>query len=262
MKITIVADISSRISQKNYNADRITAAAVCLPSGELNNIRKLLHSDLPKWRDASDSEVRLVSDIVVREALGIGVFSIGKSDEKWDQFWEDGESANSDLLGKASAVKAAFQIKCQMFVTSTSYAFISAVNAENILGSSNRPYKIATNETLIFDKEIDGDYNIDVFNGIWRRMNERKQDTELHGVRRNIDEVLFTTEQEDRLLMLPDYVAGIAQAALSQANVLARSQVTAQCVQSVQQRLKQAPHYILKSEQFSLTHSDIFGALF
>jgi len=108
MKITIVADISSRVSQERRNADRITAAAICLPGGALRHIRKRLPVDLPKWRTADDAAVELVSDIVLREALGIGVFSIEKSDETWDQFWGDASSLNAEFRGKISFIKAAY----------------------------------------------------------------------------------------------------------------------------------------------------------
>lgn len=261
MKITIVADISSRIAQERRNADRITAAAVCLPTGALSHIRKRIPSDLPKWRDASDTAVELVSDIVLREALGIAVYSLDKTGDKWDQFWADAESKYSELRGKVSVVKAAYQIKCLMYVKSIALSFAGAAAGKNLVLSSNPKHRISTNETLILDKEIDGDYNVEVFQNIWNLLNAGSQLSEELGIRRNFDELRFATEQEDRLLMLPDYVAGIAHAAFSQANVLAASRVSAECVHNIQKRFGKSPHYLLEREEFSLTLSEIIGDL-
>ena len=47
-------------------------------------------------------------------------------------------------------------------------------------------------------------------------------------------DVQLKTEQQDRLLLLADYVAGIAHAFVSQADVLASSKVGAACVRHEQ----------------------------
>jgi hypothetical protein len=260
LNITIIADISSRIAQEKHNADRITAGAVCLPSGALRHIRKQLPRDLAKWRDANDTDVRLVSDIVLREALGVAVYSIEKSLDKWDQFWADASSLNSEMRGKIGAIKAAYQIKCLIYVKSTTLACASAVRTGNVVRASTRQHGITTRETLIVDKEIDGTDNIEVFRNIWHRSNAGQPLTETLGIKRTFDDIKFVTEQEDRLLMLPDYVAGIAHAANSKANVLAASKVSPECVQSTQRRFEQTPRYVLVCEPFSLTLSEILGA--
>lgn len=262
MNITIVADIAGGISKKNYNADRITSAAVCLPTEALDQIRAQLPLNLAKWRNASDSDVKLVADMVLREALGIGVYTVEKSGDKWEQFWTDASIANSETLGQFSTVKAAFQIKCLMFVRATAMVFAGVIKGNKFGGALRPPFNISTAENLIFDKEIDGEYNIDTFNSIWPRINGQKQLSELFGIRRTINDMRFATEQDEPLLMLPDYVAGIAHAASSKADVLAASQVTLQCMQSTQKRFKQSSNYLFDAEQFSLVHSDIFNDLY
>jgi hypothetical protein len=262
MKITIFADIAGGISQKNYNADRITAASVCLPTESLDRIRKQIPPDLAKWRNASDSEVELMADLVLNEALGVAVYTVEKSGDKWEQFWDDAATVNSETRGQYSVVKAAFQIKCLMFVRTTAMVFASVIKANKFGGARRPPFNISTNETLIFDKEIDGEDNIEAFKSIWPRISEQEQLSELFGIRRNVNGMRFATEQDETLLLLPDYVAGIAHAGRSRANVLAASQVSTQIARSAQNRFEQASSYLISSEQFSLTHSDIFSDLF
>jgi len=146
-----------------------------------------------------------------------------------------------------------------MFVKSTALACASAINAGNIVRSSSRQFKISTRETFIFDKEIDGFDNIDVFKSIWDRVNAGQPLTEKVGIKRTVEDVQLVTEQEERLLMLPDYIGGIAHAATSQANVLAASQVSSECVRRQQLHFAQAPGYLLVREPFSLTLSEILN---
>jgi hypothetical protein len=102
--IAIVADISSRSARERRNADRITAAAMCLPDGALNHVRTRLLADLRKWRAACDESVDLVSDIVLREALGTGVYSIEKSGDRWDQFWPMHHSSTQNCQRKLASL--------------------------------------------------------------------------------------------------------------------------------------------------------------
>jgi hypothetical protein len=260
LKLTIIADISSRISQERWNADRITAAAICLPSGALNHIRKRLPPDLAKWRNADERTVKLVSDVILREALGVGVYSIEKSGEAWDQFWTDTSLLNAELRGKISLVRAAYQIKCLLFVKSTTLACASAIKAGNIVQMPRGKHRFATEESFIFDKEIDGADNIEVFKNIWHRQNDSPQLAEQFGIRRNVKEVRLVKEQDEQLLMLPDYIAGIAHACTSRANVLAASKVSADCAQRTQRRFEQAPAYQFVCEPFSLKLTEILGS--
>lgn len=259
MKLTIIADISSRISQERRNADRITAAAICLPSGALNHIRKRLPSDLTKWRNADKRAVELVSDVVLREALGVGVYSIEKSGDTWDQFWADTSDLNAELRGKISVIRAAYQIKCLLFVKSTTLACAGAIKAGNIVQVTRAKHRFATEESFIFDKEIDGVDNIEVFKSIWHRQNDYPQLTEQFGIRRNMKEVRLVKEQDEPLLMLPDYIAGIAHACTSRANVLAASEVSADCAQRAQKRFEKASAYQFVCEPFSLKLREILG---
>lgn len=259
MKITTVADISGRISQDKHDADRITGAALCLPGGALDYIRKRIPARLPKWRDAADDDVRLAVNIVMREALGVGVYSVEKTAPEWETFWSDASDIRMQTRGKISFVKAAYQVKCLLFVQSTTLACATTIRNGNVVRLAPRRHGLSTHETLVLDNEIDGPDNIDVFKSIWQRMNAGQQLSEVLGIRRNFVDVQLKTEQQDRLLLLADYVAGIAHAFVSQADVLAASKVSAACVQHEQERLSRMPQYQLLCDPFMLKFSEILG---
>jgi hypothetical protein len=259
MNITTVADIAGRISQSKHQADRITAAALCLPSGALNHIRRKIPKALPKWRDASDHDVGIAVDIVISESLGVGVYSVEKIAPAWDDFWSQACDIRTQTLGKISFLKAAYQVKCLMFAQSTTLACGTAIKTGNVVQSSKQQKILSTSETLILDNEIDGEDNIEVFMGIWERMNTKQSLIKSIGIERNFIDVKMKTEQQERLLLLADYVAGIAHAFTSQANVLAASKVSLTRVKYEQQRLMRMTQYHLLNRPFDLSFSNILG---
>lgn len=90
-------------------------------------------------------------------------------------------------------------------------------------------------------------------------MNVGQPLTETLGITRTFEDVQLLTEQQDRLLMLPDYIAGITHAAVSQTDVLAASRVSVEYVKSTLHRLTQTPRYRLICEPFPLIFSEILG---
>ncbi|WP_143745604.1 hypothetical protein [Massilia sp. KIM] len=251
------ADIAGRVSQARHGADRITAAAVCLPSLGLRAIRKKLPQDLPKWKNADDRAVDLVSSIVREEAFGVGVYSIDKTEGAWEKFWADSASLYSALNGRVSVARAAYQVKCLMSVHSTT---IASVNAIKTIGQFIERQTIITKENLVFDREIDGADNIDVFEHIWRRANTNKPLLyERRSIQRQFEAVELKTENEEPLLLLADYIAGLAHAASSTSNVLSASAVTAACAKRNHDLLSACSNYTLTKDRFTLDHAEIWA---
>ncbi|MFC5478823.1 hypothetical protein [Massilia suwonensis] len=259
MKLTTFVDIAGRISQDAREADRITAAAICLPGGALDHIRKQVPKELPKWRNATDEDVRLVVDVVLREALGVGVYSVEKTAPAWDTFWAEAFHMRAETRGKISFIKAPYQIKCLMFGRSTTLACAMAIKSGNVVRSAARQRGLSTAEILVLDDEIDGVDNVAVFKSIWERMNGQQLLTESLGIRRNFVDVRLMTEQQDPLLLLADYVAGIGHASASRADVLVASRVGTECVRRQQERLIRVPQYHFIRKPFALKFSEILA---
>jgi hypothetical protein len=257
VKLMMVADISGRVCQEKRNADRITAAALCLPGGSNAQLRKRLPAEFPKWRDATDADVGFAVDIIVREALAAVVYSIDKDTPAWDAFWSDAREIQSRTRGKISFIKAAAQIKCLLFVKSTTLACAHGIKIGNIPRMIGLHKDLTTHESLVFDKEIEGVDNIQAFKAIWERANAFQPMTESLGIKRRIVAVDLLTEQEEPLLMFADYAAGIAHAALSEVDTLAQSRVSAKAAYDAHQRLLTARNYLEMSETFSLRFDEI-----
>lgn len=260
--LTFLGDIAGRVARETKNADRVTVAGLSVPSGALKHIRKRLPANLPKWRDATDSDVAHVVNVILREALGIATISVEKEPNAWEKFWREAADTHSRTSaisgGKMSFVKAATLIKYELFGRASSLATGIAIRM-NMLPLPKKPRKpIVVRESLIFDNEIQGDDNIDAFVDLWHARNRHQPLTKSLGIEDQIIRVTLTTEQREPLLLLPDYVAGIAHALHSKADVLNASKVSRSAATSAYARLKLERKYVEISQPFAVEYYDIF----
>ncbi|WP_137895690.1 hypothetical protein [Ramlibacter sp. 2FC] len=103
--------------------------------------------------------------------------------------------------------------------------------------------RLNVSESVILDNEIHGEDNREAFAAIWQAMNEHQPKLNSLGVVRQVKTVALATEAQEPLLLLPDYVAGILQAANSTADTLAKSRVSALAAKRAYERLKRASKF-------------------
>jgi len=78
------------------------------------------------------------------------------------------------------------------------------------------------------------------------------------GIKLRTDTLSLTSEDEEPLLLLPDYVAGIAHAKHSRANTMAKSAVTPLDAERAYLRLSDAVGYVECVGPFEFHYHDIF----
>lgn len=261
MNTTSLGDIAGRVTQQTWNADRLTAGTVCLPTGALTQIRRKIPQNHPKWRDASDSDIAVIVRILLEESLGIHVWSLWKTPVVWNLFWTQAASAHARIQqhasGKMGYIKAATIIKYLMF---SQGATISAAHAVHI-GKFPKPaigQAVVINNTMICDDEIQGSENVSAFEDIWRRRDEVQPWTNRMGVQWKTVEMKFVTEQQEPLLLLADYVAGIAHSMMSDADTLIAGEKSRGVVAAFHNLLKNSSAYTERMEDFSLRYEDLF----
>lgn len=262
MNITFLADIAGRITRETLNADRVTVSGVALPSGAVKAIRKRIPKNFPKWREATDANVGFIVDLILREALGISAASIGKESPAWDEFWRDAADAYSRAAssptGKIGFIKASTVIKYTLF------GLVSSMNTASMLtnrqlplsASIRRPGLICT--SMIFDNEIHGDGNVETFMELWLARNEHQPLENILGIKQIVVDVSLMTEQEEPLLLLADYVAGLAHSVNSKANTISASKITRSEVMRSHGVLKRSCKYAEHIESFSYRYHDVF----
>lgn len=264
MNVTLLGDIAGRITRDATDADRVTVAGVCIPSGATEYIRAQIPARCPKWSDATDAHVEMIIKLLRKEAFAVSAMSLSKATTDWGAFWCDASDAHRRISNRAggsvSILKAATMIKFALYGQCSSLAVAHSIKANNFPRAASEQRVLHVREAHIYDKEIDGDENTQAFLEIWKARNQYQPLVSLLGVKLEAVSVRQATEQAEPLLLLADYAAGIAHAAHSVANTLSASAVSKDCAQRAYAYLCADPKYTEISESFDLRYYDIYPA--
>jgi len=265
MRLTYVIDVAGRVSRATIGAEFVSAGGVCLPTGALRSIRRRLPPDLPKWRNASDEHLRVVLDTLFREAFSVTAVVFNKATPQWPTFWAAAEEVHRRTAslggGSIAFLKAATQVRYLLFSQAAALTGAHAVR-ENCFPRLARKdgCLLLVDEQHIYDREIDGPDNVDAFRATWEARNAEQPLTKSLGLQIRATSITFETEQREPLLLLADYVAGIAQSNNSTANTLDRSNVSRDAAHAAHRELLRWKRYAEVKEDFSLDYFEIFPA--
>lgn len=262
MNVTFLADIAGRVSRETVNADRVTISGVALPSGATKFIRKRIPAGLPKWRNATEADAEVVVNLLLKESLSVSAVSIEKERTVWESFWSEAANAHAHTAplsgGRMSFVKAATVIKYALFGQISSLGMSHAIMGQKFLVPVSLRRPLLVRQAMIFDNEIEGDDNVEVFQDLWEARNSDQPLTNLLGIHQQVTSVILSTEQDEPLLLLPDYVAGLVHAAKSTANVLSASQISRPSALRLYEKMRRSPKYAEIMEPFSYRYHDMF----
>lgn len=262
MNITLLGDIAGRMAQDSTGSDRVTVAVACIPSGATNYIRKLIPDTCPKWSHATDSHVRLIVKLLRKEAFAISAMSVNKATSEWDDFWtiaaRTHRRISDEAKGSVSVLKAATMLKFALYGQCSSLAVAHSIKINEFPLTASNHGVLHVREAHIYDKEIDGDENIEAFSEVWKERNRYQPLVKQLGVKLEAISISRETEQRERLLLLADYAAGIAHAAHSVADALSKSLVSRDCAQRAHADLGATSNYTEISEDFNLRYQDIY----
>ena len=130
-----------------------------------------------------------------------------------------------------------------------------------IVRAGRRAKELVINDSLIFDDEINGKHNIDAFMDLWKVRNAYQPLTNSIGIKWNVKEVILRSENDEPLLQLPDYVAGIAHFIHSKSNTLSASQVSEAVARKAHSRLSNSSKFVETSREFDLDFATIVPVL-
>lgn len=262
VNITSLSDIAGRVARGTFDADRVTVGGVCLPSGAIKLIRKRIPKDFPKWKNATDQDVKFVVDLILGEALSASATSIQKIKEPWENFWSQATDAHKKAAslshGTISFIKAASVLKFYLFGQAATLTAAHAIKIGTIPRMFGNSKELVISDSLIFDDEIQGVDNIDAFMDVWKRRNEHQPLTRSIGIRWEIKDISLKTELQERLLILPDYVAGISHFVQSESNTLSASHVSDVAAHSAHARLSDSSKFLEILKPFDLQYEQIF----
>lgn len=250
------------MTERSASADKVTVAGVLLPSGGLSQIRRRLPVQLPKWRDATDTDVDVVVSLALRECLAISAAAVDKTAEQWANFWKDATDVHRAVASlerdSVSFLKAATMIKIILFGHSSAACLGHAVFTKSIPDALRRRGMLDTCEDIIVDNEVHGKDNRDALIEAWRATNSHQPWSNAAGLSRRADSLQLKSEQSEPLLLLADYVAGIVHAAHSQVDTLSKSHVSAKAAASAFARLRSCKRFVDYSGTVRLDYFSVY----
>lgn len=113
--------------------------------------------------------------------------------------------------------------------------------------------------TIVCDSDVQGDENVSVFKDSWARSDEHHPRMEEAGFRLITREVIVTTEQQEPLLLLADFAAGIAHSALIENPGRLPLPVPHEQSKRLLRALNESGKLVLTSKPFALEYGEIFG---
>lgn len=214
-RFSLYYDISGRVTKETKYDNFFTVGGALFPSSQEDKLRSTLPADSPKWKQSTPESLNLISECLRQFDILCTAVKFEKTQPAWDKFWQDGENQHqyfaSKLKGKVGFAKPGYVMKA--------YAInkCSAIG----LGSYLRLYANPTvldqdgyailSLKVVCDTEIQGDENQETFIDHWRVWAKTTRLIDELGIKPYIEQIEFSTEQQDSLLTIPDIIAGCVQ---------------------------------------------------
>ena len=262
-RYTIFADIAGRVSLDTTGNPRVTAAAVIIESIRVEEVRTMLPPSLPKWQACSVEAAERVVRLIASEAASVAAVSIDRDTPAWKQFWKDAEGFQAAIVAQdrhpAGFAKAANITVFWLFGCAFALAIAHAIKT----GSRDRLVDHLGRElierSIVCDSDIQGPDNIATFQSFWDRHDNSQPLAERLGLRFTTRSVQVTTEQQEPMLLLADYVAGIVHMALLTNPGRISPPLPDEETKRLFEVLGSSEKTLVHSDSFALNYSDIFG---
>jgi len=206
----VLVDIAGRFTRDGTNLS-VTTGSVAIEATRADYVRSLLPPDLPKWGRCTFAQAQEVGQIVARECLAAGAITRNLGTPSWQKFWEDSAAHESMLNrlqgGKAGLLKPANIARTMALIDGAAVASGHAAYLSKAIERAKANGPITIGQTLIFDDELGGESR-ESFIELWNGARAQPR-TQAVGVTFKTCDVRLTTEQDEPLLLLPDYVAGL-----------------------------------------------------
>jgi hypothetical protein len=262
-RLTLYTDIAGRLSRSIAGSARVTAAAVVIETVRAEAVAKKLPAQLPKWKQCTCEGARTVVDLLSAEAVAVGVYSVNKDVPAWEQFWRDSEPLQAGIRAQdgrpAGFAKPAVVLAFQLIATASAMATGHALR----IGSKNRIQDYRGRDlierTIISDSDIAGEETLEVYRKLWARADGAQPRLEAAGIRFTTAQVSVTTEQEQPLLLLADYAAGVAHAAMITDPGRIPLPLPASAALEELARLERSGKLAFYNANFESTYKQVFG---
>lgn len=262
-RFTFLIDIAGRVSLGAEGNPRVTAAAVVISTASIDRVRNQLPKPLPKWKGCTAQDARSVVNLLLQEAIAIGVFSINRDTVAWRQFWEDAKPLQNAIVAQdnspAGFVKPANVMVFQMIGGAAAVGGGHALRVSSKTRIQDHRGLDLIERNIICDSEINGAENLAVFAHLWERQDGWQPRLESAGIRMTTAQVRVTTEEDEPLLLLADYAAGLAHTTLLPEPGRLPLPLSLVEATDLLNEIDDAGKLAVHSGNFDLKYRDIFG---
>lgn len=240
----------------------MTAAAVTVRARLADEARAMARS-LPKWRDADEGIATQAVEQIERNVLGVGIASMTKPAGAWEDFFAAAKPLQDSIVAQdrspAGFVKPANVVKFVLLCHAYTIAGAQAVKVDRDPHIKDRNGLDLIECTIVCDTEIEGEENLDVFRSLWAASDQHQPKLNSLGLRTVTRDVVVTTDDEDPLLRLADFAAGIAHRALIPEPGRIKMPLEHEAAKRLLARLNATGRLTLVDQAFDAKYEEIFG---
>jgi hypothetical protein len=214
-RLSLFYDISGRVTKASKYNDYFSVGGIIIPTIQEDRAKKVLSVDLPKWKNATADSLSIIEKAIKDFHIDCTVVTFNKSSSAYEKFCNDGDVQHQKM---ASFVKGKVGFaKPGTVMRYLAFGRCSAVSVGTYLRVKGRPTILDPKGfsilylKVVCDSDIQGEENQKAFVECWKRWgNNSKLQNNLQ-IKPYIKSVEFKTEQEEPLILIPDYIAGSVQ---------------------------------------------------
>jgi hypothetical protein len=257
--------VAGRVSADTRGNEWVTTAGVAIASSKLDAVRSAIPDKCPKWRNSDPEIVDALADLLMSRSLAVGAHHVNKATKEWRAIWAQ-EKSFQELIQldggpEAGFAKPANILKFLLFVYAHSAAIAQVIKTAPIGGFVDSQGLALISSDVICDSDIQGEENVELFRSLFLGLSSRPSRLKQFGVRLLISNVDVKTEEEEPLLLLADYAAGIAHASILQENDRLRLPIPIARAAGLIEAFSARNKLARASTPFDHSYKEIFGVL-
>ena len=218
-RYTIFTDVAGwDFSAHKLGGDRMTAAAVAVATTELDSFRQKVHL-LPKWSECTYAQAKTAIHLLRARAASVSIVTMTEESEAWKRFCKITKLLQEEIVRQhrhpAGFVKPANVTRFALLRDASALAIAHAVKISRSINLLDFQCRELIEQTIVCDSDIQGDENISVFKSFWQISDQHQQNRHKLGLHFFTRDVQVATEQQEPLLLMADYAAGIGHSAFT-----------------------------------------------
>jgi hypothetical protein len=206
-------DTSGQVSRDN-DSPLLTMAGVAVAKENSQAVRTLVERHLPnKWRDGGLTGFQIAENIIVGQGLRVSVTHLtGIAEAQWQAFWDEGQRQSAKLKevtkDPAHFASGNSASRLLLFAIVFAHTFGHVLLRRGWKTPAQPDRRDAATFSAIFDTDISDPETRAILTETLRRNTTKGTFATFANLDMDID-ACFKTEQDEPLLLLADYVAGV-----------------------------------------------------